>query len=301
VSDNQTNLMSFSDALADAVASASNSVARIEARPRQPASGIVWQADGLILTADHVLERDEDVQVGLPDGRSVSATIVGRDPGTDLALLRAEATNLTPIERAPEARTGQVVLIVARPGSAPAASLGIINLVGGPVRTGRGGQLERFIRTDASFLPGFSGGPLIDAAGRLLGLATSHFGRGGGLAIPVETLDRVSTALLAHGRIRRGFLGLGSQSVALPSALRERHGLSQESGLLVVGVEPGGPAEKAGLLLGDLLIKLANDPIRDTGDLRAALGSDRVGQTVLLRVLRGGEPVDLTVTIGERE
>jgi S1-C subfamily serine protease len=301
VNDNQTSLMNFSDALADAVARAGDSVARIEARPRQAASGIVWRADGLVLTADHVLERDDDVQVGLPDGRSVPATIVGRDPSTDLALLRAEANNLTPIERAPAPRTGQVVLIVARPGSAPAASLGIINTVGGPVRTGRGGQLESFIRTDASFLPGFSGGPLIDAAGRLLGLATSHFGRGAGLGIPVETLDRVSTALLAHGRIRRGFLGLGSQPVAIPTALRGRHGLTQESGLLVVGVEPGGPAERAGLLLGDLLIGIGSDTLRDTGDLRAALSSDRVGQTTPLRVLRGGEPLDLTVTIGERE
>jgi serine protease DegQ len=301
MTDTQLSLMDVSNALADAVAQASRSVVRVEARARQAASGIVWRADGVILTADHVLERDEDIQVGLPDGRAVAATIVGRDPGTDLALLRAEAAELTPAERGPAARVGQLVLIVARPGSAAAASLGLVNTVGGPARTRRGGQLEGFLRTDASFLPGFSGGPLVDAAGRLLGLATSHLGRDAGLVIPAETLDRVSAALLAHGRIRRGFLGLGSQPVAIQPALRQRHGLTQESALLVVGVEPGGPAERAGLLLGDLLTAIGGDPIRDTDDLRAALGAERVGQTTTLRVLRGGEPLDLTVTIGERE
>jgi S1-C subfamily serine protease len=293
-------LAAFSDKLAEAVERAGGSVVRVEARRRQPASGVVWGPDGLVLTADHVLEREEDLALGLPDGRTVDAAIVGRDPGTDLALLRAEDKGLTPIEHGPAPKVGHLALIVARPGGL-ATSIGAVSALGGPARTWRGGQLEGFIRTDATFYPGFSGGPLVDTAGRMVGLATSHFGQGVGLAIPLETATRVGSALLSHGRVRRGFLGLGSQPVALPEALRSRLGLEQESGLLVVGVEAGGPAERAGLMIGDVLVSLGGQPIRHTDDLRGQLGPERVGQAVPARVIRGGEPRDLTVTVGERE
>ena len=293
-------LAAFSDKLAEAVERAGGSVVRVEARRRQPASGVVWGPDGLVLTADHVLEREEDLALGLPDGRTVGAAIVGRDPGTDLALLRAEDKGLSPIEHGPAPKVGHLALIVARPGSL-ATSIGVVSALGGPARTWRGGQLEGFIRTDATFYPGFSGGPLVDTAGRIVGLATSHFGHGAGLAIPLETATRVGSALLSHGRVRRGFLGLGSQPVALPEALRSRLGLEQESGLLVVGVEAGGPAERAGLMIGDVLVSLGGQPIRHTDDLRGRLGPERVGQVTPARVIRGGELRDLTVTVGERE
>jgi S1-C subfamily serine protease len=293
-------LAALSDRLAEAVERAGASVVRVDARRRQSASGVVWGADGLILTADHVLERDEDLAVGLPHGQTVGASIVGRDPGTDLALLRAQAQGLTPIEQGPGPKVGHLALLVARPGGL-ATSLGAISALGGPSRTWRGGQIDSFIRTDATFYPGFSGGPLVDTSGRMIGLATSHFGQGAGLAITLETIHRVTSALLSHGRVRRGFLGLASQPVALPEALRSRLGQDQESALLVLGVEPQGPAERAGLMIGDLLVRLGERHMRNTDDLRAELGGERVGQVVPALVIRGGEQHELQVTLGERE
>ncbi len=293
-------LADLSNQLGNAVERAGASVVMVDARQRQTASGVVWDASGLILTADHVLERDEDIAIWLPDGATTSGTIVGRDPGTDLALLRVEASGLTPIQRGPAPRVGHLALAVARPSGALSTSIGIVSAIDGPIRTRRGGQIDGLIRTDATFYPGFSGGALAGANGQLLGLATS-FGRGGGMAIPLETLERVTSALLSHGRVKRGFLGLTSQPVALPQSLRTAHGLEQESGLLVVGVEVGGPAERGGLIIGDVLVNLAGQPIRSTDDLLNQLGSERVGQPTAARVVRGGEPRDLTITIGERE
>ncbi|MFN8632766.1 MAG: trypsin-like peptidase domain-containing protein [Chloroflexota bacterium] len=296
-------LAAFSDALADAVASAGRSIVRVDGRHRQSASGMVWSADGSIVTADHVLERDDALQVGLPDGRSVRARLIGRDPSSDLALLKADAEGLTPIARGMAARVGSLTLIVARPGPELMASLGTVSAISGPIRTRRGGTLEGLIATDATFYPGFSGAPLIAASGEALGLATSRFrgGRGSGVIIPLATVERTAAALGAHGRVRRGFVGIGSQPVQLPEALRQRAGLTdQETGLLVVTVEAGGPAEQAGLLLGDVIVSFGGDPVREPGELRDLLGSDRVGQQVSLRILRGGEPRDLTLTVGER-
>ena len=159
-------LAALSDALADAVAQAGRSIARVDGRHRQPASGIVWSSDGLIVTADHVVERDDDLQVGLPDGRTVRARLVGRDPGSDLALLKAEAEGLTPLARGAMPRVGGLSLIVARPGPELMASLGTISAVSGPIRTRRGGRLDGLIATDATFYPGFSGAPLIAASGQ---------------------------------------------------------------------------------------------------------------------------------------
>jgi S1-C subfamily serine protease len=296
-------LTAFSDALADAVAQAGRSIVRVDARNRQPASGIVWSSDGLIVTADHVVERDDDLGIGLPDGQSVRARLVGRDPGSDLALLKAEATGLTPIARGGAARIGSLALIVARPGPDLMASLGTVSAVSGPIRTRRGGRLDGLIATDATFYPGFSGAPLIAASGAAVGLATSRFrgGRGSGVIIPLASVERTVAALSAHGRVRRGFVGIGSQPVQLPTALRERLGLAdQETGLLVVTVEAGGPAEQAGLMLGDIVVAFGGEAVRDPGELRDLLGSERVGQQATLRIVRGGEPRELALTVGER-
>src|SRR5438093_5434027 len=292
-------LAQLSDELATAVETAGRSIVRVNGRRRQAASGLVWAADGLIVTADHVIEREEDLSVGLPDGKEVKATIVGRDPGTDLAVLRAESSGLTPIAQAEGVKVGGIVLAVARPSDSVSATLGVVSAVGGQVRTMRGGQLDGFIRTDAVLYPGYSGGALIDTAGRAVGLSTSHFGQGAGFAIRIGTVQRVAEALRTGGRVKRGYLGVSSQPVALPAAIRQQLGLEQESGLLLVGVEPGGPAEQGGLLIGDLLIALAGDPIRDTDDLQRALGSDRVGQAISARVVRGGQATDLSLTVGE--
>jgi S1-C subfamily serine protease len=294
-------LGAFSDALAGAVARAGVSIVRVDARRRSAASGVVWGPGGLILTADHVLERDEDVTVGLPDGRTVGATIVGRDSGSDVALLRLAAeAQLTPIARGGAPRVGSLVMLVARPGAGLATSLGVVSAIGGPSRTRWGGTLEGTIRTDATFFPGFSGGAVVDPEGRMLGLATSYRGWDYGLGIPLETLERVTGALTSHGRVKRGYLGISSQPVAIPEPLRQKLELEQESGLLLVGVESGSPAERGGLLLGDVLVSFAGQPVRHTDDLLAALGPERVGQPSPARVIRGGEPRDLSVVAGER-
>ena len=294
-------LAALSDELASAVERASRSLVRVDARRRgNPASGIVWAADGLILTANHVLERDEEIMVGLPDGTSTAATVAGRDPGTDIAILRAQTSGLTVVERGPAPKVGHLVLAVGRPGASVAATVGIVSALGGPARTWRGGQLEGFIRTDATLLPGFSGGPLVDAGGRMVALATSHFGQGVGFGIPLETVSRVADTLLKQGRVRRGYLGISSQPVQVTAALREKLGLTHETGLLLISVEPGTPAEQGGLLLGDILIGLDGQPVRDTDDLQTLLGGDRVGKATQVRVIRGGELREVAVTIGER-
>lgn len=298
-----TALAAFSDALADAVAEAGQSIVRVDGRSRQPASGIIWSADGIIVTADHVVERDDDLQVGLADGTTIRARLVGRDPASDLAVLKIESTGLTAIRRAGPARIGSLALIVARPGPDLMASLGTVSAVSGPIRTRHGSKLDGLIATDATFYPGFSGAPLIVANAGAVGLATSRFrgGRGSGVVIPLSTIERTVAALSAHGRIRRGFVGIGSQPVQLPVALRQQLALGeQETGLLVVTVEENGPAAQAGLYIGDIVIAFAGEVVRDPSELRDLLGPDRVGQQATLRIVRGGQPQDLTLTVGER-
>ncbi|MCC7365506.1 MAG: trypsin-like peptidase domain-containing protein [Dehalococcoidia bacterium] len=293
-------LTQLSDAMAAAVERAGRSTVLVNARRRLPASGIAWAADGLVVTSDHVIEREDDITIGLPGGEEVAATIAGRDPGSDVAVLRASGATLDPAARGGELRTGHFVLAVGRPQPGePMASFGVVSAVGGPWRTFRGGQVDGYIRSDTTLFPGFSGGPLVNAAGEVAGMNSSRLGRGAGLTIPVAALATVVDALLAGGRIRRGYLGIGSQQARLPEALAAKAG-GQATGLLVVGVEPGSPADAAGLLVGDILVALAGSPTPDTDDLQQLLGPQAVGQATPARILRGGEPRDITITIGER-
>lgn len=295
----QPSLMAaLSDALAEAVERAAASVVTVDARRRLPASGIAW-APGVVLTCDHVLEREDDVRLALPDGQVAAAEVVGRDPGSDLAVLRTSA-EVTPVTRAGVARVGHPVLAVGRPGpDGPMASFGVVATAGGVWRTFRGGQVEGYLRADLTFYPGFSGGPLVNTAGEAVGINSSRLGRGAGLTIPVEAAAGIAAALLSAGRIRRGYLGIGSQAARLPAALAARIG-GQETALLIVGVEPGTPADSAGLLVGDLVVAMAGAPIRDTDDLQAQLGPESVGRELPVSVLRGGEPKTIAVTVGER-
>jgi len=293
----------LSDELAGAVETAGRSVVRVNARRRMPASGLIWSADGAIVTADHILEREEGVTVGLEDGKEVGADVVGRDPTTDLAVLRLKggASGLTAIRPAESFKVGSLVLAVGRPGSAASATLGVIASIGQSARTSRGGQLDGFVRTDAVLLPGFSGGALVDVSGGAVGLTTSHFGQGTGFAIRMGTVQRVAEQLLQGGRVKRGYLGVSSQPVPLPAGLKDQYKLEQETALLLVGVEPNGPADRGGLLMGDLLVGLGGDPIKDTDDLQWALRSERVGQSVQARVVRGGDLREIALEVGERQ
>lgn len=294
-------LVALSQALADAVEAAGAGVLTVEGRRRLPATGIAWTAD-TVVTCNHVLERDENIRVRTADGRELAATIAGRDPGTDLAVLRVPGGELSPVQRGDgsSARTGSIVLALGRPGAAIQASLGVISSVGGAWRTFRGHQVDGYLRTDATFFPGFSGGPLVDGQARVVGVNSSRLGQGAGLSLPIAVVERVAAALLSAGRIRRGYLGINSQQVKLPNALTAKAG-GRETGLLVVQVEPGSPAERGGILLGDIVIGIAGVAIASTEDLQAQLGPERVDQPTPVAVLRGGELRELTVVIGERQ
>jgi S1-C subfamily serine protease len=293
-------LSSLSDALAGAVETAGKSVVRVEGRRRQSASGIVWSADGLVVTANHVVTRDEDIRVGLPNGETSDATVVGRDPTTDIALLRTAGGKLTAANwaKAADVRVGHLVLAVGRPETTMQATLGVISALGNAWRTAGGGMVDQYIQTDVVMYPGFSGGPLVDVSGGIVGLNSSALARGVSLTLPAATISSVVETLATHGRIRRGYLGIGAQPVRLPETLTEQ--LGQEIGLLIVSVEAETPAASAGLVLGDTLLALDGQKVGHIEELMALLTGDRVGQQVSAKILRGGEVREMKVTIGER-
>jgi serine protease DegQ len=291
-------LSELSREIAQVVAALAPSVVRVDARPGRPATGIIW-ADNLVLTADHVIEQEDTIQVtGSP--ATVKASLVGRDPGTDLALLRTEGLTGTAAPRGPAAgiRPGQIVLAIGAQARDLQVTFGIVSGVSGSFRSWRGGQVEGLIQTTADLLPGFSGGPLVDADGRVVGINSWNFGRGVTRAIPVEAAEKVAESLRTHGRIRHAYLGLGAQPVRLTDALAKR--VEQERGLLVVTVEPDGPAARAGLLQGDTILAVDGDPVGHLDELFGKLRSLDVGSAHRLRVVRAGELEDVTVTVGER-
>ncbi|HLX09886.1 MAG TPA: S1C family serine protease [Thermoanaerobaculia bacterium] len=292
--------LSLSQAVAAVVAAASPYAAQVDGGRRLSASGTVFAADGVIVAASHNLERDEDVVVGLDGGRRLPATLVGRDAASDLAVLRVEATGLA----APawsdlgSLAAGQLAVVVGRPGRQVRAALAMISDVRDSWRSPAGARLERYVELDAARERGFSGSVVVDAAGQPLGIASSGLLRGRGLVVPGGTLRRVVESLLAHGRVRRGFLGIGAQPVRLPAALEEQ--LGQPIGLILVGVQPDSPAAKGGLLLGDVLLAIDGQPLAELTQLQALLAEERIGKEATLRILRGGEPRDLTVTVGAK-
>ena len=292
-------LVQFSSELADAVELAARGSVTVHARRRMSATGIVWSNDGVIVTADHVVEQDEDITVTLPDGSTVPAKLLGRDPGSDVAVLKAAATGLVPAKPAAPGRVGALVLAVGRPAGDPMATIGVISAITGPVRSWRGGFIDSLLQTDVTMYPGFSGSALVDASGAVLGMNTSLLVRGVSVAVPTAVLDRVARAIQTQGHVKRGYLGISTQQVALPEALAQSVGTN--GALLVVGLESGGPADKAGVLIGDILVSLGGKAVADADELQRQLGPDTVGATVALRVLRGGAPHEVAVVVGERQ
>ena len=293
-------LAALSDGMADAVENAATSIVRVNGRRRRSGSGLVF-AQNKVLTASHVLEREEDLSVETADGRTLTARFAGRDPSTDLAVLNVEGLDIEPAMPAEgEARVGQISLAVGSHsrGEGPRATLGVVSTVGGPVRTRRGPRLERYIQTDATPYPGFSGGPLIDVRGNVLGILVSGWGRGAAFAIPADIAWRTAGTLSERGSVKRGYLGILSQPVRLPDG--ERLGLTQRGGLLVVGVEEGSPAGHGGLIVGDILATLDGQPVEDTDDLLVLLAGERVGRAVPVKLVRGGELAEVEITVGER-
>ena len=294
-------LPQLSDALADTVTKAALGVVRVSARRRLPASGIAWAADGLIVTAHHVVEQDTGITVAIDGGEAVPASLVGRDPRTDLAVLRTENGQLSaaPVAQSDGLRVGHLVLALARPMDAVNATLGIVASLGRGRQAAAGGNLDSYVQTDVAMLPGFSGGPLVNSEGEVLGLNTSALARGVSLTIPASTIGGIVDTLVEHGRVRRGYLGMGAQTVRLPEGLAGE--LDQASGLLLASVEPGAPADKAGLLQGDILLALDGQQLRRMQDLLDALGGDRVGKTVSVQIVRAGQTEERPVVVGERE
>jgi S1-C subfamily serine protease len=292
------SLVDLSGELAAVVESAASSVVRVEGRRRSASSGVAWSADGVIVASHHAVDGEEDVPVSLHDGRTVPARVIGRDPGSDLAILRAEVKGLAAPrwDESETPRVGHLVVGVSRPGRTARARLGVVSAVAGEWRTPTGGRLESYLETDIDPRPGFSGGLLLGAGGGAIGVTTAGLVRGAGMAIAVPSLRRVVEALLAHGRMRRGYLGLGTQTIAMvpPQA-------GQTAALIVLSVQPDSPAARAGLMIGDVLLRAGEDRLTHPAALMPALDEDRVGRELRLRILRAGEERDVTIVVGERE
>jgi S1-C subfamily serine protease len=297
-----TELIDLSNALARETDRAAGSIVAVHTESRGSSSGVVWR-HGVIVTAEHALRRDEEIHVTLPDGRVVTAALAGRDASTDLAVLKCgEAT--TPVAEFSDAATikpGSLALVVGRTRiSGPVAALGAVSLVASERRTWMGTPFSPYTRLDIGLQPTAVGGAVIDAYGRVVGIATPRFARFGAIAVPASTVNRVVDALLQKGHIPQGFLGVGLHPVRLPEALRQSLGRSEKTAAIVVEVEPDSPAHKAGILIGDLLISFGANPIARVEDVHAQLSADAIGKSVAVKLVRGGVAKEVTVAVGER-
>jgi len=291
-----TTAMDLSNALAGAVERAAGSLFAVHGRPRLPSTGVHWRA-GLIVTASHTVEPDREVTLTAPDGRTLTAQVVGRDPGLDIAVLRAEVTGVpaADIHDDGDLRIGHLVLAL---GAGPRASAGIVSAL--DLRGGRQREPDAMLAVDLTLYPGFSGGPLVDVLGHVVGITTSGVSRHLQCAVRAAAVTRLTDHVVRAGRIPRAYLGVGTQPVVLPNDLRERLGLTQRTAVIVVNVTSDSPAAAAGLVIGDVLVSIAGHAIAEPGDLVAVLQPDRVGNTVTTSILRGGEPRQIQVTVGER-
>jgi S1-C subfamily serine protease len=286
--------------LAHAVATNAKSVVYVDAHPRRDASGIVWD-EHHVVTVAHAIDREDDIEL-LLGGSKARATLAGYDNATDIALLRTTATLVAaPRRTQPRLAVGNLVLALARDeDDAIGASFGIVSSLDGPWRTWRGGTIERFIRPDLSVYPAFSGGPLVDAGGAVVGMNTWGLTRRHAVTLPLETLERVVGELAARGRVSRGYLGVAMQSVRLPQTLRERYGIAQPAGAILVDVAPGGPADRGGLLIGDVLLAIGGHAVEGSDDVQRALATYGAGHACAIALVRAGETHERTVTLGER-
>lgn len=300
--DTSNALVALSNNLADTVEQVGGAVVAVNAGTRISPSGIHWR-NGIIVTSDESLQRSDEITVTLSNGSTVPVTVIGHDSSTDVAVFKIENADI-PVANIGDAKTlkvGHLVLGLGRSSEGDIrAAIGAVSVVSGAWRSMSGGNIDQFIRPDITLYPGFAGGPLIDAAGYVVGMNTSGR-RGTALTIPASTVNRVVDQLFAKGRIARGYLGLGMQPVRLPKNLKTSLNLSSAAGVIVVNVEPNGPADNAGVLIGDVLVTFDNTPVNDTGDVLALLNSgDRVGKTIKVQLIRAGALVELAIFIGER-
>ena len=287
----------LSEALARLVEKVGPSVVRVEDGRGRPSTGVVWDASGLIVTASHSQEREDSLEVGLHDGSTEKAKLVGFDNSTDVALIEVDRALPAPAwSDGADLKVGNLVLLLGRPGKTARASLGIVSTVGKEEwRTAWGGKVDRYLQADVSRSPGFSGGPLLDMNGGLLGMYSSALVRGAQVAVPTPTLRRVIPALQQHGKVQRGFIGVGVYPVRLPDALAQQ--VKQEHGVVLVALQPGGPAESAGLTLGDVLLQLDGKAVDSPGELIGLLDPDKVGKTVTAKVARAGAVREVAINV----
>jgi S1-C subfamily serine protease len=295
-------LVELSNALAQATDRAAASVVAVHTEKRGSSTGIVWRS-GVVVTAEHALRRDEEIQLTLPDGRVVAATLAGRDPSTDIAVLKcAEASTAVPqFGDMATLKPGSLTLVVGRTrASGPVAALGVVSLVAPERRTWTGASLAPYIRLDVGLQPTAVGGAVIDAHGNTVGLATPRFARFGVIAVPASAINKVADTILQKGRIPRGYLGVGLQPVRFPDALREKLQWKEKTAAIVLEVHPGGPADKAGIVIGDIFVSLAGQPVTRLEDVQSHLAGDAIGKTFPLKFVRGGAIQEGRIVVAER-
>ena len=295
-------LIELSNTLAQTTERAAANVVAVHAEARGSASGVIWRS-GIIVTAEHALRRDEEIHATLPDARVVPATLVGRDASTDLAVLKcAEASAAAPgFGELTSLKPGSLTLVVGRTrASGPVAALGVVSLVAPERRTWTGAALAPYIRLDVGLQPTAIGGAVVDAQGRTVGIATPRFARFGAIAIPARAVDHVVDTLLKKGHIPQGYLGVGLQSVRLPDALRQSLQRAEKTAAIVLEVEPESPANKAGIVIGDILIALAGHPVARLEDVHSQLRGEAIGKPLALKFVRGGTTQEVNIVVGER-
>lgn len=294
-------LIELSDAIADVVAGSREYTVAVHGRRRLPGTGIVWTNE-LIVTANHIVEQDSGIEVSPEADERAPATIVGRDPAGDIAVLRVENASFSPAPRnGGEIRAGQIAMAIGRAtGSRPQVSSGVINTAEAALRVNRGRTIEPVIQSEIVMLPGFSGGPLVNAMGHVLGINSSHLGRSASLTISIQALVPIVETLTTHGRMRRGYIGVGAQAVGLSASQISDSGVSQHVGLVILSIDEGGPAQQAGLLIGDILVTVNGTPVDSVDDLVDQLPSDLIGSRILVVVVRGSQTQEIAITVGER-
>jgi S1-C subfamily serine protease len=295
-------LIELSNALAQATENAAAFAVAVHTETHGSSSGVIWRP-GIVVTAEHALRRDEEIRLTLPDGRVVAAELAGRDPSTDLAVLKCAEANspAAPFGEADSLKPGSLALVVGRTrASGPIAALGVVSLVTAERRSWTGGSLAPYIRLDVGLQPTAVGGAVVDAAGRIVGIATPRFARFGAIAIPAPLIHRLVDTLLQKGRIPRGYLGIGLQTVRLPEALRNSVQRKEKTAAIFLEVAPEGPAHKAGLLIGDILVSLGGEPVARFEDVQSHLHAENIGKSIPAKIIRGGAVQEFSITVAER-
>ena len=295
-------LETISSEFASAAEKAGGNVVAVHARRWMPTSGIEWKK-GVVVTVHHGVQRDEDIKVLLGGGRAVSAKLAGRDPSTDIAVLRIDegSSGAPQFGESTSLRLGHLVLALGRTRRGDlVASTGIIGGISGEWRNRRGGNLDQHIRLDLALYPGFSGGPLLNARGEVVGVNTRGLGHGRAVTVPVATVNRVVEELLDKGHIAQPYLGVAMQPVEVPDNMRSKLPAETRVGLLVVHIENGAPAEKAGVMLGDVLFEVSAKTVEHVDTIQASLATAKIGDVLQIRVIRAGEVKPVSITLGER-